>query len=184
MNAANALTVSRLALSLVYFVMLLLMPEGKWLFAALGVLVLAGLTDVFDGRIARARGEVTEFGRVADAYVDRVLACGAHVIFLSWGLVDTWVVLVIVVREFIVGGMRNLADARGLRFQATIFGKSKFLTQMAACFAVTLYRAAFAGSSAALAVMNVVVYVSAVNTALSGLIYLVGYRERVGVESG
>lgn len=152
------------------------------MFVPLALLVIAGLTDVFDGMVARRTNSITDFGRVADACIDRVLAVGCYVIFLSWGLVATWVVLVIVVREFVVSGMRSLADARGLKFQATIFGKTKFLSQMIACIAVVTYRAAFTGSAAALLAMDIIVYVSAINTALSGLIYLANYRKLVGVE--
>jgi len=179
---ANALTLSRLFLALVYFVALLVLPEGPAMFAPLALLLVAGLTDVLDGLVARRTGSITEFGRVADAYIDRVLAVGSYVIFLSWGLVDAWVVLVIVVREFVVGGMRNLADARGLKFQANVFGKTKFLSQMIACIAVVTYRAAFTGSPPALLAMDVIVYISAVNTAVSGLVYLANYRKLVGVE--
>lgn len=184
MRAANALTLSRLFLGFAYFAMLVLLPRGPLLVAPLGVLFLAGVTDILDGVIARRTNSVTDFGRVADAYVDRVLAAGSYVIFLSWGLVDTWVVLVIVVREFLIGGLRNLADARGMKFQATIFGKTKFLSQIVACAAVILYRGFFEGPGLALTAMNVIVYVSVANTALSGVIYLANYRRLVGVEKG
>ncbi|MCD6405864.1 MAG: CDP-alcohol phosphatidyltransferase family protein, partial [Planctomycetes bacterium] len=133
MTAANVLTLSRLFLSLVYFALLLLLPPGGWMLLPLGLLLAAGATDILDGMVARRTNSVTDFGRVADAYIDRVLATGSYVIFLSWGLVATWVVLVIIVREFVIGGMRNLADARGRKFQATIFGKTKFGSQFAAC---------------------------------------------------
>lgn len=182
MKAANALTVSRLFIAIVYFVALLVLPEGPAMFVPLALLLIAALTDVLDGMVARRTNSVTEFGRVADAYVDRVLAVGSYVIFLSWGLVDAWVVLVIVVREFVVAGMRNLADARALKFQATVFGKTKFLSQMIACAAVVTFRAAFSSSAGAHLAMDVIVYVSAINTVLSGLIYLANYRKLVGVE--
>ncbi len=182
MTAANALTVSRLFISLVYFVLLLILPSGWPLYIPLGLLLVAGVTDILDGLVARRTNSVTDFGRVADAYIDRVLAVGSFVIFLAWGLVPAWVVLVIVIREFVTGGMRNLADSRGLKFQATIFGKTKFLSQMLACFAVILYVAAFEGNAVAHTVMDVFVYLSAANTALSGIIYLANYRKLVGVE--
>ncbi|MHC4713069.1 MAG: CDP-diacylglycerol--glycerol-3-phosphate 3-phosphatidyltransferase [Planctomycetota bacterium] len=182
MTAANVLTVSRLFIAFVYFVLLILLPSGPLLFIPLVLLAVAGVTDVLDGVVARRTNSVTDFGRVADAYIDRVVAVGSYVIFLSWGLVATWVVLVIVVREFVIGGMRNLADSRGLKFQATIFGKTKFLSQLLACAAVILYRAAFEGNVSVRTVMDILVYLSALNTALSGIIYLANYRKLVGVE--
>lgn len=182
MTAANALTLSRLFISFVYFALLILLPPGGWMLLPLGLLLAAGATDILDGMVARRTNTVTDFGRVADPYIDRVLATGSYVIFLSWGLVDTWVVLVIIIREFIIGGMRNLADARGRKFQATIFGKTKFSSQMAACVVVILYRAFFEGVVWALAATNVVVYISVINTAVSGLVYLTDYRRLTGVE--
>jgi len=180
MTAANALTVGRLFLSLVMFALMLLFPAGGLLFIPLGLLVISGVTDVLDGIVARRTNSVTDFGRVADAFIDRVLAGGCYVIFLAWGLVDTWVVLVVVVREFLVGGIRNLADSRGLKFQATVFGKTKFASQYAACIVVILYRAAFVGVPWARLSMDVIVYASAVNTVLSGIVYLANYRRLVG----
>ena len=180
MNLANALTLSRLVLSLIYFALLLLLPAGPLLSIPLALLLLAGITDVLDGHIARRMGTVTDFGRVADAFIDRVLAGGSYVIFLAWGLVDAWVVLVVIVREFLVGGMRNLADSRGLKFKATVFGKTKFASQFAACIAVTVYRGFFEGQDTARVAMDVVVYFSALSTFVSGVAYLANYRRLVG----
>jgi len=166
----------------VYFALLMALTPGPLFFIPLGLLALAGITDILDGHVARRTNSVSEFGRVADAYIDRVLAGGSFVIFLSWGIVDTWVVLVIIVREFLTGGLRNLADARGKRFKANVFGKSKFLSQMLACGAVVLYRAAFEGNTQARLAMDIVVYASAAITAISGIIYLANYRKLAGVE--
>ncbi len=179
---ANALTLSRLFLALAYFVLLLVLPPGPLFFIPLTLLILAGLTDVFDGLVARRTGTVSGFGRVADAYIDRVLAIGAFVIFLHLRLVAVWVVLVLVLRELLTAGMRNLADSRGLTFQANVFGKTKFLSQFVACLAVTLYLAAFTGSPPARTAMYVFVYIAALNTIISGVAYLANYRKLVGVE--
>ena len=176
---ANILTVSRLGISLVYFTLLILLPAGRWLLLPLGLLLAAGLTDVLDGYVARRTHSTSEFGRVADAFIDRILATGSYVIFLNWHLVDTWVVLVIVVREFLTGGMRNLADARGLTFKANIFGKTKFASQFAAAVAVILYRALFEGAPGARMTMDIIVYISAINTLISGIVYLANYRRLV-----
>lgn len=182
MTTANILTLGRLGLSLVYFALLLALPAGAWLVLPLALLIAAGVTDILDGRIARRTNTVTDFGRVADAFIDRVLAIGSYVIFLKWGLVDAWMVLVVLVRELLVGAMRNLADSRGLKFKSTIFGKTKFASQFAACVAVILYRAFFAGSGWALFCMDAVVYVSVANTAFSGIVYFANYRRLVGAE--
>jgi len=180
MTTANHVTLSRLYLSLAYFPMLMFLPAGPWLALPLALLIAAGITDIVDGQLARKTNSVSDFGRVADAFIDRILVGGSYVIFLSWGLVDTWVVLVVVVREFLVGGMRNLADSRGLFFQSTVFGKTKFASQFAACAAVIVYRMAFAPEAWAHAAMDVVVYVSAANTLASAVVYFASYKRLVG----
>lgn len=184
MTAANVITLGRLWISLAIFVVLAAFPTPGPLYGAFAMLLVAGVTDVLDGYVARRSNTITDFGRVADAFIDRVLIGGCFVIFLSWGLVDTWVVLVVIVREFLVGGMRNLADCRGKTFQATIFGKTKFATQYAACIAVILYRATGEPAGWPRLTMDAIVYLSALNTVVSGAVYLANYRKLVGNEQG
>jgi CDP-diacylglycerol--glycerol-3-phosphate 3-phosphatidyltransferase len=183
MTLANLLTLSRLAFAVVIFVTLEVLPAGPLLLIPFALLIFAGITDVFDGFVARRMNSVTEFGRVADAFIDRILICGCFVVFVDWRLVPVWVALVVVIREFLIGGIRNLADTRGLKFQATIFGKTKFATQFAACAAVILYRSLFEGVGWARIASDVVVYASAVNTILSGVVYLANYKRLVGSET-
>jgi CDP-diacylglycerol--glycerol-3-phosphate 3-phosphatidyltransferase len=176
------LTLGRLAISLAYFALLLVLPQGPLFLIPLALLALAGLTDILDGPIARRTGTVSEFGRVADAYIDRVLASGSFIVFLSLGVVEAWAVLVIVVREFLTGGLRNLADARGKRFKANVFGKSKFFSQMAASAVVILHLAGVAPIAPSRGVVDFAVYAAAVITAVTGIIYLANYRKLAGAE--
>ncbi len=182
MNPANALTLSRLFIALAVFAMLLAFPPGGLLFIPFLLLVLAGITDILDGHVARRLNCVTEFGRVADAFIDRILAIGCFVVFLQWQLVQIWMVLVILIRELVTGGMRNLADARGLRFSANVFGKTKFASQYAACLAVVLYRALMEPVGWMRVAMNVIIYIAVINTFVSGVIYLANYKRLVGHE--
>ena len=141
MNIPNKITVSRLVLSIIYFVLLYLagldtIPEkfDKAIFyAGMAVFSVAALTDVLDGYLARRYNIVTKFGRIADPFVDKVLICGSFIFFVSWPslkpFISSWMVLVIVFREFLVHGLRTIIESKGISFGSTVWGKQKTLTQ-------------------------------------------------------
>ncbi len=153
LNLPNALTGLRFLLSFVFF-LLLRYKGGAWMYAALGVLVVNGITDLLDGYLARKWGEETVFGRIADPFVDKVLICGAFIFLLvrpemtghlpdkGAGL-SAWMVMAIAAREFLVTGLRSYAESAGWSFPATWLGKSKMATQFACLCASLLYMAHF-----------------------------------------
>ena len=152
LNLPNALTGLRFLLSFVFFLMLRY-RGGDWMYAALGLLVVNGVTDLLDGYLARKRGEETVFGRIADPFVDKVLVCGAFIFLLfreemtrplpdGPGL-SPWMVMAIMAREFLVTGLRSFAESEGWAFPATWLGKSKMATQFACLCAALLYMAHF-----------------------------------------
>ena len=151
-NLPNALTGLRFALSFLFF-LTLRYKGGGWMYAALGLLLASGITDLLDGWLARRRGEETVFGRIADPFVDKVLVCGAFIFLLfrpemtrpppaGPGL-SPWMVMAIVAREFLVTGLRSYAESSGWSFPATWLGKSKMATQFACLCAAILYMAHF-----------------------------------------
>jgi CDP-diacylglycerol--glycerol-3-phosphate 3-phosphatidyltransferase len=109
------------------------------------VFVAAAGTDWLDGWIARRRGEVSVFGRMADPLVDKLLVLGALVFLLAIPGVATalppWVALVILVRELIVTAMRGAVEAAGGNFQAGVWGKAKMVLQCCAVGAAILHGA-------------------------------------------
>lgn len=149
MNLPNALTGLRFVLSFIFFVALC--KKGPaWMDAALGLLVLSGITDLLDGWLARRRGEETVFGRIADPFVDKVMVCGAFIFLLSRpeltkpfrdggvGL-TAWMVMLMVAREFLVSGLRSYAESAGWSFPATWLGKSKMATQFGCLCAALIF---------------------------------------------
>ena len=128
-------------LSIVYFILLYLagvdeIPEkfDKAIFyAGMVVFIIAALTDTLDGYLARRYNIVTKFGRIADPFVDKVLICGSFIFFVSWpslkDFISSWMVLVIVFREFLVHGLRTIAESKGVSFGSSIWGKQKTFTQ-------------------------------------------------------
>jgi CDP-diacylglycerol--glycerol-3-phosphate 3-phosphatidyltransferase len=127
----NLLTLSRLGLSVILFA---LIASEQWL-AALGVLVLAALSDWLDGYLARVLNAGSALGRMLDPLVDKVLVTGAFIFLLPVGLREgwlaPWMVALITAREFLITGLRAHLEARGISFGADSLGKLKMVTQCA-----------------------------------------------------
>lgn len=141
-NLPNQITLGRLALSIVFFVVLAQYSVGesaaRLLDVAAAIFIFAALTDIVDGYLARKQNQVTSFGRVIDPFVDKVLVCGAYAFFAGPGFVRdgvnitgvaTWMVVLILGRELLVTGLRSHTEARGDAFGANVFGKTKMLLQ-------------------------------------------------------
>ena len=166
MNLPNKLTLLRVALVPVYLVLLAMSP--RWTaWAALAVFALAALTDLLDGKLARARNQVTNFGKFMDPIADKLLVIPAMVLMVSQdGLIPAWVCIVCVAREFIVSGLRAVAAERGVVIPAGQSGKIKAAAQMAAIMLLTVNLPALAWLSAA------TLYVATALTVLSCVQYL------------
>ena len=131
MNLPNKITIIRICLVPFFVVFLLLTPEVsyfKWI--ALFLFVTASVTDYMDGRIARSRGMVTNFGKFMDPLADKLLVCSALICLIPLGLIPTWVVLITVAREFIISGFRLVAAEKGIVLAASKMAKAKTATQM------------------------------------------------------
>lgn len=131
MNLPNKLTVLRVIM--VPFFVLFMLTElggeaGKWI--ALVIFCLASLTDMLDGKIARARNLVTNFGKFMDPLADKLLVCSAMICLIPTGQLPAWVVIVIIAREFIISGFRLVASDSGIVIAASYWGKFKTVSQM------------------------------------------------------
>ena len=133
-NAANALTVLRLALVPVFVACLLAGGTG-WRVAAFVVFAVASVTDLLDGRLARSRGLITDFGKIADPIADKALTGAALVTLSALGELAWWVTVVILAREISVTLLRFWVIRRGV-IAASRGGKLKTLLQVVA---ITLY---------------------------------------------
>src|SRR5512135_1783965 len=96
--------------------------------------ILACATDFLDGWIARARHQVTDFGKIMDPVADKVLVLGVFLSFVQMQLVPAWMVIVIIIRELLITGMRFLAIRKGRVLAAESAGKHKTVSQMIAIF--------------------------------------------------
>ena len=131
MNLPNKLTVLRIIM-VPFFVFFMLTDAGgaanKWI--ALVIFCVASLTDMLDGKIARARGLVTNFGKFMDPLADKVLVCSAMICLIPLGKLTAWFVIVIIAREFIISGFRLVASDNGIVIAASYWGKFKTVSQM------------------------------------------------------
>ena len=143
MNLPNKLTIFRVFLILP-FVLLLLGESGGWgwyraLFGgipeyvdyiALAIFIIASLTDLIDGKIARKYGLVTNFGKFMDPLADKLLVSAAMIALVELGRIPAWIVIVIISREFIISGFRLVAADKGIVIAASYWGKFKTTFQM------------------------------------------------------
>lgn len=132
MNLPNKLTVSRVIM-VPFFVFFMLTDVGgaanKWI--ALALFCAASLTDMLDGKIARARNLVTNFGKFMDPLADKLLVCSAMICLIPSGDLEAWFVIVIIAREFIISGFRLIAAEHQVVIAASYWGKFKTVSQMA-----------------------------------------------------
>ncbi|MCR5668169.1 MAG: CDP-diacylglycerol--glycerol-3-phosphate 3-phosphatidyltransferase [Lachnospiraceae bacterium] len=131
MNLPNKLTIFRVILIPFFVVALLFNPEDQMLrLLADAIFIVASLTDMLDGKIARKYNLVTNFGKFMDPLADKLLVCSAMICLLSIGQLPAWVVIVIIAREFIISGFRLVASDNGVVIAASMWGKTKTVSQM------------------------------------------------------
>ncbi len=131
MNLPNKLTVLRVIM-IPFFVFFLLMPvfgeNTKWV--AVALFIIASLTDLLDGKIARKYNLVTDFGKFMDPLADKLLVCSAMICLVDLGRIPSWIVVIIIAREFIISGFRLIAVENGRVIAASYWGKFKTTFQM------------------------------------------------------
>lgn len=131
MNLPNKLTILRVIL-IIPFVLCMLLPgvgtAGKY--AAVAIFIIASLTDMLDGKIARKNNLVTNFGKFMDPLADKLLVCSAMICLTANDKLAAWIVIVIISREFIISGFRLVASDNGVVIAASYWGKFKTTFQM------------------------------------------------------
>lgn len=132
MNLPNKLTIFRVILIPFFVVAILLRPFGEpasdWV--ALVIFVVASLTDLLDGKIARKYNLVTNFGKFMDPLADKLLVCCAMICLIELGRIPAWIVCIIIAREFTISGYRLIAAEKGCVIAANYWGKFKTTFQM------------------------------------------------------
>lgn len=140
MNTPNKLTVIRVIL-IPIFMALYLMNGMGWQVAAFLVFLAAAITDHYDGKLARENNQVTTFGKLMDPIADKLLIFGAFLCFMQKGVghINSWIIMIILLREFLVTGVRMLAMGENNVIAASIWGKAKTVAQFVLVIAVMVF---------------------------------------------
>ena len=176
MTTANKITVFRIILVPV-FMAFLIISTPICRMAALITFILASFSDFLDGYIARKYNQISNFGKFMDPLADKILTTSAFLILMSQGRI-TWLAPValglILAREFMVSGLRMVAVGEGKVIAASMFGKIKTVSQMAAIIAsIILMNEKLFPQEAALLITNILIWISTVITVISGIDYII-----------
>ena len=171
MNLPNKLTIFRVIL-IPFFVVFMLVDItnfDKWI--SLAIFIIARLTDLLDGKIARKYNLVTNFVKFMDPLADKLLVCSALVCLVALAKIPAWVVIVIIAREFIISGFRLIASDNGVVIAASYFGKFKTTFQMVMiCLMI-------ADIEAISILTEVVMWIAVILTVISLIDYLVKNKD-------
>jgi CDP-diacylglycerol--glycerol-3-phosphate 3-phosphatidyltransferase len=135
MNVPNRLTISRFVLTFAFLAVIFAKPP-YYETISLALFSVAGLTDYFDGKIARRDGLITNFGILMDPLADKIMVCSAFIAFVGCGWTPAWMVVIVVARELAITGLRLLAASKNLVLAAERFGKHKTISQIVAIVSV------------------------------------------------
>jgi CDP-diacylglycerol---glycerol-3-phosphate 3-phosphatidyltransferase len=188
-NLPNQITLGRLGLSIVFIGLLgqyqVVRSDPRLLDWCAGLFIVAALTDWLDGYLARRSNQVTTLGRILDPFVDKILVCGAFVVLSGPGFVDAtgtnvtgvapWMVIAIVGRELLVSSLRGFAEAQGLSFAASVYGKAKMTLQSTTAPLVLFYVAhpqTLLRNPSVAWILPVMVWLTVIVTLLSMVTYL------------
>ncbi len=195
MNLPNKLTVGRIFLVPVFVAAVLIEFPCHYL-AAIIIFIIASLTDMMDGKIARKKNLVTDFGKFADPLADKILVLAALLCFVQKGLCGCVPVIIVLFREFTVTSIRLIAASKGKVVAANIWGKAKTVSQMIAIIAILALQFALELSGIGVQfdasfylsfsnvippISSILVWISTVFAIISGVIYI--YQNRQFIEN-
>jgi CDP-diacylglycerol--glycerol-3-phosphate 3-phosphatidyltransferase len=169
-NIPNRITLSRLFLAIVFFALL----TYRYFDVAFAVFLIAAVTDWLDGYLARKWELSTDLGRLVDPFVDKVIICGAFIIFVHVAeeVIAPWMVITIVAREFLVSSIRGFSESKGVKFASNIWGKTKMFIQSWTICAMLLYYAHFENVGWAEYIVTAFMWITLVVTIGSGITYV------------
>ncbi len=173
MNLPNKLTMGRIFAIPVFIVVFLM----DYRIAAAVIFILAAVTDMLDGHIARKHNLVTNFGKLMDPLADKLLVMSALICMVEVGDVPGWMVVVILGREFIITGMRQVAAAQGIVIAAGTTGKIKTITQMIAIPLLILENWPFTAIGISVPFDQIFLWIALIMTIVSGAEYIMKNKQ-------
>ena len=179
MNLPNKLTLLRVCM-IPFFVAFARMNAFLAQCVAVGIYALACITDTLDGRIARSRNLITDFGKFMDPIADKLLVMSALIVLVAQGRMPDWVCILMLAREFLVSGFRLVAVENGRVIAAGPLGKLKTVFQMVSTIALMLLVSnggAHPLGQAGYVVANALMYIALALTVVSGADYIIRNRD-------
>ncbi len=179
MNTPNILTISRMIITPIFLAVFLIKAIPFHYAIALFLFIVGSLTDLFDGKIARKKGIVTNFGKFADPLADKMLTTAAILGFIEVGYCNIWILFIILFREFAISSMRLVAASDGVVIPANMWGKVKTTIQMVASIVIMLLLVLIFDFGLSIfetplvIVSNVLLWLMAAATAISGIVYVI-----------
>lgn len=183
LNVPNLLTIARIFITPVFLGVILMDTLPHRFLIACIVFSIGSITDAIDGHLARKNNQITNFGKFLDPIADKILTTSALLAFMSMGLCNIWIVMLVLTREFAIASVRMIAATGGVVIPANIWGKIKTVSQMTFTILIMLlgeayyivetsYAELFARLPDLSLVSNGLLWITAILTVISGIIYL------------
>ncbi|MBO5944106.1 MAG: CDP-diacylglycerol--glycerol-3-phosphate 3-phosphatidyltransferase [Clostridia bacterium] len=183
LNVPNLLTIARIFITPIFLAVILMdtLPH-KFLIACV-IFSIGSITDAIDGHLARKNNQITNFGKFLDPIADKILTTAALLAFMSMGLCNIWIVMLVLTREFAIASVRMIAAAGGVVIPANIWGKIKTVSQMTFTILIMILgevweilsntnKDLFAKLPDLSLISNGLLWITAILTIISGVIYL------------
>lgn len=183
LNVPNLLTITRIFITPIFLVVILMDTIPHRFLISCIIFSIASITDAIDGHLARKNNQITNFGKFLDPIADKILTTAALLAFMSMGLCNVWIVMLVLTREFAIASVRMIAAAGGVVIPANVWGKIKTVSQMVFTILIMLLGEAYyivETSSIELfkklpdlsIISNGLFWITAILTVISGWIYL------------
>lgn len=179
MNLPNKITLLRVLLVPVFIIVFNLDIQYSNYYAA-AIFIIAAITDSIDGHIARTQQLVTNFGKFADPLADKVLTSAALILLVGVGKIPSWIVIVIIAREFTITGFRVIAASEGITIAASSWGKIKTITQLISIILLLLDNFPFRYINIPLDMITL--YLALLFTVVSGVDYILKNLDTLKLE--
>lgn len=188
LNLPNILTISRVVITPFFLVTILMETLPHRFLIACIIFSIASITDAIDGHLARKNNQITNFGKFLDPIADKILTTAALLAFMSMGLCNIWIVMLVLTREFAISSVRMIAATNGVVIPANVWGKIKTVSQMVFTILIMLLGEVYfvvESSNVALfaklpdlsLISNGLLWITAILTVVSGGIYLYDSRK-------
>lgn len=183
LNTPNKLTLLRVLMTPIFLAVILCRSLPHRYLIACIIFSAASITDAIDGNLARKNNQITNFGKFLDPIADKILTTAALLAFMAEGLCNVWIVMLVLTREFTVASIRMISASGGVVIPANIWGKIKTVTQMTFTIIIMLaaegyyiaeinFSDVFSKLPSLSAVSNGMLWITAVFTVISGIIYI------------